>query len=453
MKGRTHLLEIAHEVLRVAKAEGVEVVLIAEKTDLTRFARSQIHQNTGLESIHIGLRLRDGQKAAVSWTSDVTKDGIRRLVHSAQEALARAPKDPGLPPLQGPSALPQLDAPTVYEDSLAFGPKERAELARRAFEIVGSKGEVYGTLSSGVAEFVYFNSEGSEAYQALTDVHATINVKTESQGSGWAQFSTPRATDLDITAVTERALQKALDARHPRDWKAGEFPVILEPLAYRDLLEYVAYGAFSAKLVQEKRSCLVDQFGKPVFQPALTILDDPLDPQTFPRLFDWEGTPKRTVPLIQQGVPIQPAYDLRTAQKDGVASTGHAMFPFQDFPMPFHLHVSPGERPIQKILEDVDEAILITRLWYINLVDPMTLTLTGMTRDGTFLVRNGQIVHPIKNLRFTESVVRLWKSDFEHSQEQEVIAPTTYYGYRNPHGMRVPYVYFPRFSFTGTTQF
>ncbi len=453
MKGEAHLLALAHEILRVAKAEGVEVVLIAEQTDLTRFSRSQIHQNTGLQSLLVGIRIRENQKAAVAWSSDTSKDGIRALVRRAQEALAQAPEDPSLPPLQGPSSLPQLEHPSVYEESLAFGPKERAELARQAFEIVGDKGEVYGTISSGVAEFGYLNTQGVEAYQAVTDVHATINVKTPNQGSGWAQFSTPRASQLNITQVTERALQKAIDSEHPQDWQAGEFPVLLEPLAYRDLLVYVSYAAFSAKLVQEKRSCLVGKFGKQAFQSSLTIVDDPSDPRTFPRIFDWEGTPKRPIPLIENGVPIQPAYDLRTAQHDRVSSTGHSMFPFQDFPLPLHLHVSPGARSIEEILPDLDEAILITRLWYINVVDPMTLTLTGMTRDGTFLIRNGKIVKPIKNLRFTESMVRLWESAFEHSQEREVIAPTTYYGFRNPHGMLVPYVYFPKFRFTGTTEF
>ena len=266
-------------------------------------------------------------------------------------------------------------------------------------------------------------------------------------------MSSRDVTRLNHIDVAKRALDKCIQSQNPTDIKAGTYPVILEPLAFEEIITMLGFYAFSARTVNEKRSCLTGKFGTRFFNERFTLYDNPLNPEAFPITFDWEGTVKRNMILVDHGVPLQPLYNLRMAKIDGTESTGHAIYPFMNFIATTHIAVQPGDRSFKEMLRNIERGILVSRMWYVNLIDPMTMTITGMTRDGTFLIEKGEVVKPIKNLRFTVSLVDLLKSDLEFSREVELISPTTFYSFRYPMGRFIPYVFFPEFNFSGVTMF
>ncbi len=441
------LFDLAHQVIRASEADVTEVVVIRESVTLSRYANNRIHQNTHTDSLSLGIRLTRGQKQGTGWTHRPDREGLLRLLRQVSEQLAYLPEDPDLPEPYGPAQTHQ-----EWHEHPAT-PQELADVAHKVFQYAGSRRRAFGMVSSARVEHVYLNSAGAEGYRPFTDVLLNVSMKTDEGGSGWAQASAPSLARLPVDETAERAARKADLSSHPEPLEPGEYPVILEPLAFEELLDYLAFLGFSGRAVLEKRSPLADKFGQPVFSPHLTLWDDPLNPDLFPYAFDWEGVPRQRRDLVRQGVPVSPVYNLRWAKKAGTQSTGHAVYPFADWIVPTHLVVQPGETPARDLLRLADPAILVTRFWYTNVEDPMSVTLTGMTRDGTFLVKNGEIVKGIRNLRFTQSVMDLLSSPFVLSREREMVSGTLFYGFRLPMGSLIPWVFFERFRFTGATQF
>jgi len=441
------LFDLAHQVLRASEAEATEVVVIREDVILTRYANNRIHQNTRTDTLVVGVRLTEGRKQGTGWLHRPDPEGIRHLVHQVQGSLAYVPEDPEIPEPFGPARTIQ----EWHEDPAT--PEELAEVARRVFQHAGDERQAFGMVSTARVEHVYLNSAGAEGYRPFTDVLLNVSMKAEGGGSGWAQAAAPSLQALAVEETAERAARKADLSRHPEPLEPGVYPVILEPLALSELLAYLAFLGFSGRRVLERRSPLAGRFGQRVFSPLLTLEDHPLDPTLFPYAFDWEGVPRRRLTLVDQGVPTQPVYNRRWARKAGTESTGHAVFPFTDWISPTHLVVHPGQTPARDLLHLADRAILVTRLWYTNVEDPMTLTLTGMTRDGTFLVEKGNIVKGVRNLRFTQSVMDLLKGPFVFSRERERVSETLFYDFRLPAGSLVPWAFFEAFRFTGVTQF
>lgn len=441
------LLDLAHQVIRASEADATEVVIVRETVTLTRYANNRVHQNTHDDTLYLGVRLTRGQKQGTGWVFRPDRTGILQLVQEVADRLQHLPDDPDLPEPYGPSRTVQSwqhEAPT---------PAELAEVARRVFQHAGSRRLAFGMVSGARVEHVYLNSAGAEGYRVFTDALLNVSMKTDDGGSGWAQAAAPALADLPVDEMAERAARKADLSAHPEPLEPGEYPVILEPLAFGELLDYLMFLGFSGRRVYEKRSPLTGRFGQQVFSRNLTVLDDPVNPDLFPYAFDWEGVPRKTRTLIQEGVPTAPLYNLRWAKKAGAETTGHAVYPFADWITPTHLVVQPGATPARDLLKLADEAILVTRFWYTNVEDPMQVTLTGMTRDGTFLVRNGEIVKGVRNLRFTQSVMDLLQQPVVLSRERERLSETLFYGMHLPMGSLVPWAFFERFRFTGATQF
>lgn len=453
MIGKEKLLDIGKQVVRATKGYQAEVILIAEDTNLARFAESSIRQNTSFKNSFIGLRLRKDIRSAISFTNRFDREGLLQLVENAKTALSVAHEDPDLPELQEPGDIPTFDNVPFSENTLRFKPKQRAKMCKEVFQIAPNSVKVFGTVSSGVVEYGFLNSKGVQYYNAVSDAHITVNIKGDNSASGWAQMSSADISKVDHIDVARRALKKCLQSQNPKDIKAGNYPVVLEPLAFEEIITMLGFYAFSARTVNEKRSCLTDKFGTRFFNSKFTLLDQPLNPEAFPITFDWEGTIKRNMTLVDKGVPVQPLYNLRLAKIAGTKSTGHAIYPFLNIIATTHITVQPGNRSATEIINGIERGILVSRMWYVNLIDPMTMTITGMTRDGTFLIEKGEIVAPVNNLRFTVSLVDLLKSDLEFSREFELISPTTFYSFRYPMGRLIPYAFFPEFHFSGVTMF
>jgi len=258
-----------------------------------------------------------------------------------------------------------------------------------------------GYVSTGVNEVAVANSRGIWAYHAGTVAEAQA-VAMGGAGSGYADRLDRDVARLDVEAVAREAVETARRAQGPRDLPAGTYEVVLAPYAVADIVEFLG-SQLTGLAVEEGRSFVGGKLGTRVTGEAITLVEDPLDPDGLPRPFDFEGVPSSRLALIERGVARHVVYDSQTAARNGARNTGHALPTTTAVPLPMHLRLEPGTRSREAILAGVTRGVLVTRFWYTRWVHPLRTIVTGMTRDGTFLIERGEIAYPVRNLRFTQS--------------------------------------------------
>ena len=451
MLGEERLRDAVEQVLRAHRADAAEVVVFVESSSLTRYAESRIHQNVSVRNTYLGLRLRFGRRAGVAWVNSLEPDAIRSLVANATQVAQHTPEQE-LPSLQEPGQYQAADW-AFDPDTVEPDPELMAGAVGQVLETLGPW-RAFGVVSTGAIEVAVANSRGLWAYHRMTDAHITVNPMDESYRiSAWAQQSARSIRDLRPLEVAERARRRAEMARDPADPEPGTYTVVLEPLAVAELVGFMEWMGFSARAYQEGRSFLVGKLGQRVFSEAISIKEDPLNPQGFPWPFDSEGTPRRPFFLVERGVARELAYDLKTAQKDGRDSNGCGFSPFASYPMPGNLLLVPGEKSPQRLIEETERGILVTRFWYSNVTEPMSLTLTGMTRDGVFLIENGRVTRAMKNMRYTQSIVEALAGEVEVANDLTLVSEPTWYGLHYPTGILVPTLKIKNFNFTSGTEF
>jgi predicted Zn-dependent protease len=272
--------------------------------------------------------------------------------------------------------------------------------------------------------------------------------------SGYANFVSRNIEDIDVKRTSEEAAEKCLRSKNPREIEPGEYEVILEGYAVSDLLLFLGHLGFGALSVQEGRSFMSNKFGQKITGENITIWDDGLNPESFAVPFDFEGVPKKKVILIEKGIAENVVYDSYTAGKEGKNSTGHALpLPNTCGPMPLNLFLKNGEATKEEMISSTKRGLLVTRFHYTNVVEPMKTIITGMTRNGTFLIEEGKIKGPVKNLRFTESVLKALSRVSMISKETKLASEGTIYGRRFATGSVVPAIKVDKFNFSGATQF
>jgi predicted Zn-dependent protease len=272
--------------------------------------------------------------------------------------------------------------------------------------------------------------------------------------SGYAQAGSRNVSRVMPEKVAERAIKKAIDGKNPIELEPGLYEVILEPLASSELLDFLGYLGFNAKTYQEGRSFMCEMMGKKVMGDNITILDDAYNEQGFAFPFDFEGVPKQKVQLIEKGIAKGLVYDSLTAGKENKESTGHALPAPNTFgPIPTNMVLLSGNSSLDKMIRNAKKAILVTRFHYTNTVEPKKTIFTGMTRDGTFLIENGAITKPIKNLRFTESIINALNKVLETSQDLTLVGGGAGYEGRFATGTLVPALRIESFNFSGKTEF
>jgi PmbA protein len=225
-------------------------------------------------------------------------------------------------------------------------------------------------------------------------------------GAGTAEETAARLGDVEPERVGSRAFEKARDSQEPQDLEPGPFDVVLEPLAVSTLVGFLAYMGFGGRAIAEGRSPLSGKAGQRVAAEKISIFDDALSPLTIGLPFDFEGTPKRRVDLIREGEFIGGVHDRRSAKMAGTESTGHGLPPPNpEGAFPLNLFLDTGDATLDDMIGSTERGLLVTRFHYSNVVNPMDTTITGMTRDGTWLIEGGRVKHPVKNLRFTQSIL------------------------------------------------
>jgi PmbA protein len=395
---------VADAALSLPDADGVEVLFMHEWGGLTRFASSSIHQSTHREDTGIRIRVVKDDRIGVASTNDFTIEGARRAAEHALEMANVVAPDALFPGLAPPAEVPEVD---VYDEATAsatpaFRADGVADLVAQCPEGFTAAG-AFETIASEVA---VANTEGQFCWAPSTMASITTVVSGGEGGHGFAEVFEVATSAVDPVAIGKRAAGKAVDSQSPRDIEAGRYTVVLEPSAVSTLVGFLAWIGFGGRSLAEGRSCFSGKEGQQVAAPAVSIYDDAGSKGTLGLPFDFEGVPRNRVDLIKDGAFLGGVYDLRTAKQAGVSTTGHALPPPNpEGPFPLNLFMERGEASIDEMISATERGLLVTRFHYTNVVHPIESTITGMTRDGTFLIEDGEIAHPVKNLRFTQSIV------------------------------------------------
>jgi PmbA protein len=440
-------LALAEAALALATGDGVteaEVLVTTEDSALTRFANSEIHQNVAETNVTLNLRVVVGKRVGVASSGRTDAEGLRRLADSAI-AIARVVEElddwGGLP---GPTDVQEVAA-AYSRTTASASPEFRAEGARAVIGAADAAGvTAYGSFATSLESTAVANSNGVRAAGTRTTSQLITVSMGPGGGSGYAEAAAVDASTIDAAALGREAAAKAQATSDAILVEPGDYPVVLEEYAVVDLLDMLGYLGFSALAVQEERSFA--EPGRRIGSDLVTIVDDGHDPAGLPLAFDFEGVAKQRVELVEAGVCRDVVYDAQTAARAGVSSTGHGLpAPNPWGPFPLNMVMAAGTTSREDLIGGLDRGLLVTRFHYTNPVHPKLAIVTGMTRDGTFLVEGGKIVGPVKNLRYTQSYLAALAGTVAVARERKTLR-----GFLG--GVVVPAVRIDGWTFTGGTE-
>jgi PmbA protein len=388
-------------LLQRSPAQETEVMVTEWDSSLTRFANNGIHQNVAERNVDVRVRAVKDGKTGVAEVNQMNERAASDVLDRAIR-IAELQSKGEVVPMPGPAQAKSIAA---WSDATATAtPEERADFVDAICTRAKRAGlKAFGAYSTSAAQTAIANSHG--VFHHHRGTQATINsVVMGEAGSGYADRGAIDVRDLDKDEIAEDVIGKAQRNQNAQPVEPGVYEVVLEEYAVAEMLEFMSYTGFSALAAQEERSFM--RLGERITGDAVTIWDDGLDRSGLPAPFDFEGVPKQRVELIKNGVATGLVYDMQTASKDGRASTGHGLpAPNTEGPFAVNLFMQPGTVAKSDLASDIKRGIWVTRFWYVRIVHPLLSVITGMTRDGTFLIENGKITRPVKDLRFTQSML------------------------------------------------
>ena len=393
------LLDVCERVLaRVGAGAEAEVTVSTGTDALTRFATSFIHQNVADAAQRVHLRIALDGRVAEAVGNQTDDDALDRLVGSATDAARLRPVDPGWPGLAPPT--PALAIEHWDEATAQAEPDARADRIG-AFVNAADGLETAGFCSTNGEMVAFANSAGQRlSGRASAAIIDGIARTATSDGSGRA--ASVRVADLDGGVVGAEATRRAHKSADPTDLDPGRYEVVLEPDCVVDVLTFLALHGFNGRAVEEGRSFA--RLGEAQFDASISLTDDVEHPMSIGIPFDAEGTPKRRVELVRDGVTTSLIHDRRTAKALGAESTGNAVAGAGPFgALPENLVLRPGSTSRDEMIAAVARGLLVTDFWYTRILDPRTQVVTGLTRNGVWLIEDGRVVRPVTNMRFTQS--------------------------------------------------
>jgi predicted Zn-dependent protease len=432
---------------------------------LTRFANNIIHQNVEDENHVVSVRTAFGGRTARATTNKFDDESLRRVVESS-EALAQVQHpDPDLLPMPdtreaaGGADVNSTQAPSRYfAQTAASTPQLRADAVKKIVEVAKKhRLTTAGIYSSAESVEGIFNSRGLSNWHTQTLAEVSITMLA-GDSSGWQKSNSPDVNNLDPLRMAEIAAQKTLDSARPAEIPAGKYTVILEPSAALDIVGFMFWD-YSGMAILDQRSFLTGRIGSQLFGDNITIWDDVTHPLQTGSPFDGEGMRRLSLPLVENGIVKRVVYARATAermkrceQKDQVGpieATGHGFaLPNEMGEMPVNIVFAAPQNPqtLEQMIASTERGVLVTRLWYIREVDPYEKIVTGMTRDGTFLVEDGKVKQGIRNFRFNESLIHML------SNVEAMSVPLRSCG-EESFDMVVPAMKIRDFNFTEVTKF
>ncbi len=398
---------ILERALAAADADEADAVVLVTDRNISRFANSTIHQNMSETTAELSLRVVVDGAFGLASTTVFDDDEIRRTADLAREAARLARPLPGFKGLYRQSEPPAV-LETWDEATASIAPAEKARGLREVFDRgCRSSIEYAGSYTTSAMSVAAGNSHGVRRSCRATSADATL-IAIHAEGSGYATRCARTAEGAGVTELGDESATKAtmlLDARE--SFEPGRYEVILEPAAIAEVMDWMNMIAFSGQSFEDGSSFFVGNIGSQILSDSLTIADDATDPAFLPFPFDLEGFAKSRVALIERGVIRTPVVDKAWSDRLGIAPTGNAWhLGAPEHGSAFHLSIEPGSASREELIRSTERGVWVTRFNYVNgLLEPRTALMTGTTRDGTFLIRDGRIAGRLPNLRWTQSIV------------------------------------------------
>ena len=422
---KDRILSALDAVLKDPPADRVEMFVGRRSGGYSRCARSRIHQSAEESGVSVSIRAALGRKVGVAFTNSLTTDGLRRALNQAVDAARASPEAEYLGPPVEPWNAPEG---VVDGETASFGAGGRAEALSSVFKLAEAQGQtVAGVFGTWVEERAAANTSGLRVLALRTLAETSLIAEGEREGhytpSGYAHGIAPRAADLNLAGLAGRAVRRCAQSVSPRTLEPGDYTVLLEPPCVAEVLEWMSFIGLGAQAHLDGRGFMSGRSGEKITGGRFSLWDDAGDPDGLPLPFDAEGTPASRFSLIEQGVANGPVMDSVQGARAGNASTGHAAsLDLSVECLPRHMFVPPGDIPLGELPSKIERGVWVTRFHYVNgLLHPPTALMTGMTRDGTYWVENGEILYPLYNLRFTQGMLEAFGNIRALSRERQRI--------------------------------
>lgn len=435
---------LAERVLAASRADATEVIVTSTHRALTRFTHEFVHQNVDVDDVSVRVRAIVDGRSGVASSNASDESSLAAVAARARELATFAPREDNAPAVAGTATV--TTPPGAYDDATAENmPDWRARVAERVFAHA-RENDCWsaGYVTASTLGVTIATSAGARL--AFDGTEGAANVKmTAADSTGFAERYATNAGAIDGDVIGARAARKARDSANPIAVDPGDWTVILEPAAFGELLPYLG-SHFSAQSYDEGSSFLTGRLGEAVLGSNVTIRDDYAHPLHPGMPFDWEGSPKSSMILVERGVAGDVVTDRTWAARLKRPNTGHGLpAPNAYGPHPGNLVVEPGTASLEELIAGTKRGLLVTRLWYVRIVDQRRVILTGMTRDGTFLIENGRLTGGVNNMRFNQSLVEALRDCTFASEAHR----TGGYSY----SLVTPAVKFERFTFASSTEY
>jgi PmbA protein len=445
---------LARRALAYLDGEDGQATVTRERSLVSRFARSAATQATAIDDTSVELLcVLDGHTGAAS-TNQLDDEGLAAAARRALRAAAAAARS-------GAGAYPGLPAPAPTRPHAGFDratalldPAEAGAALSAAFAGAAAADlEAFGIWTAGEVRIGIASSTGVALSDAVTDAHMKVIARDAQGRSGYAATTAVAGRTIDAAALAATAAA-SVSAAPAGELEPGEYRVVLDHAAVGTLLDFLGWLAFNGLAHAEQRGALSGRLGERVAAPCINLADSPRARGTLPRSFDAEGVPKRPLPLIQDGIAHAVVHDTRSGARAGTSSTGHALAPggAPDGPAPTNLVLAGGgAASIEELCAPIERGLFVTRLWYVNTVEPRQALLTGMTRDGTFLIEDGAVTRPLRDVRFTDSALRILAATEELTAAQRLVSDVDLYGRRFAYGTLCPALRADGFRVSGSS--
>ncbi|MGB3713180.1 MAG: TldD/PmbA family protein [Candidatus Promineifilaceae bacterium] len=406
MLGTEYIEERINRALKFSESDETQITFMAQDQALTRFANNIIHQNVSESDGTVTITAVLGKRTGTATTNDLSDEGLSKAAERALSHARSRQADPDFPGLPEPRAVQLVQA--FDEETASYDPELRAIAVGQICEAAkGQNLTAFGAFSTASAEVAVANSKGVMVYHAGTRASLQTTISGD-HGSSMDAASNWRVSHLDADEIGQAAIRRAMRAQNPQPVEPGHYDVVLGPYAVMDIVGNLNWTGIGARTVQEGGSWMIGRMGKEAMSPLISIWDDGLDPAGAPLPFDFEGLPRQKVPIVEKGVIRGPVYDRYTAAIDGVETTGHASPPNMSWiggPVAFHLFMEAGDTSQEEMIRSTARGLYINSFWYTRTVHPRDCIITGMTRDGVWLIKDGELSFPVKDLRFTQSYI------------------------------------------------
>ena len=404
MLTRSKIHQFTDKIIKASDADMTTVSIAGEREALTRFSNNEITQNVDSIRYSFTIRCVYGNKVGVVSGTSLEVKNIKKFFEIAKQIALNQKTGKrifSLPEMQQYKTCKGFDKST--ED---ITPQMRANNVRSAVKLcIKEKISGAGIMSNNVVSYAIANSKGLFAFNENSNVTFSITAQTKNS-SGWSEDSQTSIKKLNVLHDAEIAIKKAKMSKNPKSIDAGKYTVILEPAAVADIISFLSYTVFNGLRYAEGRTFLSKKMGQRVADIKINLYDDPYIEGIGGMPFDFEGFPKKRLSLIEKGIFKEIPTDRRVADMLKMENTGHSLGADDEYgPLPLNLHIEKGDKSIEDMIKSTKKGILVTQFHYVNILDPIKTLITGMTRNGIFLIENGSLKHGLKNLRFTQSIM------------------------------------------------